>query len=458
MRKFKEQLRQLISSVFTSPVFPWALLFVAAGLMFPQRGGDNTGARLATMRSITEAHTLTMDKYLDWSDDWSLSPNGHYYSDKAPGSALLGLPVFAITDLPTLALTEATDTGRHPAPHNPSYLFLVFWMQLLPFALLICLIANDLTEEGAPALAVQFFAVAALFGNTAAIYMFPYSGHALAAWLFLASFYSWRKDSMYWAGLFLGGAVLTDYATIMTLPFFFLATLLRFKKARPFAQALVGTLPMLALWCWYHTVTFGSPVAMAAGYANPANQIYDPNNHHTGPRSLFALVPYPIAIFKLLFGPERGLLFTQAWILALLPSIAWTRKFRMEFLLAVGAYAGVFFLNSSVLVWAAGRAAGPRYCCLVFPALAYLAALTWMESPLAVRVIFVLGLAEALVLRLAILPFNERAPAVNLWDYYSQLFAKSLADGSAMTVVTKIVFFSFSIFGRAVLCEQAISS
>ena len=433
-------------SRLSNPVLPWVVIFILSALVFPQRGGDNTYARLATLRSMTEAHTFTMDNYKDWSDDWSLSPNGHYYSDKAPGSALLALPAFAIVDLPTLALTSVddygADHGRHKAPNRFSYLFLVFTMQLLPFAILILLLANDLLKEGAPLAAVHFFSLAALFGNTAAIYMLPYSGHALAAWLFLAGFFAWRKRKMHWAGFFIAAAVLTDYSTIMTLPFFLLASLRRELKLRPILDVIVGTLPILVLWCWYHTSAFGSPLALGAGYANPENQIYDPANPHSGPRSLVSMMPYPFVFSKLLFGSERGLLFTQAWILFLFPALLWVRKFRLESGLLAGAYLGVFWLNSSVLVWAAGRAAGPRYCCLVFPALAYLAGLIWKELPKSARILLWAGLAEALIFRVVVYGFNERAPQTNLWAYYAGLYREALTGPQASAVLVKVSFIS----------------
>ena len=82
----------------SSSVLPWVLLFVALSLAVTQYGGENAKSRDAALRALTEAHTFSIDNYKEWTLDWAHAPNGHYYSNKAPGAVLLGLPMFAATD------------------------------------------------------------------------------------------------------------------------------------------------------------------------------------------------------------------------------------------------------------------------------------------------------------------------------------------------------------------------
>ncbi|MGZ3713205.1 MAG: hypothetical protein ACXVBE_15685, partial [Bdellovibrionota bacterium] len=251
------------------------MLFIALALAVTQFGGTNARSRIAALRAMTEAHTLTIDTYVDWTFDWSLPPSGHYYSNKAPGGALLGLPVFAALDLPVLLLTQTKDTqGRAP---EPGYLELTLFnliMQILPFAFLVIYAGRKMLERGVPLAGVHFFALAALFGNTAAIYMNCYFGHGLAGLLFLAAVFTWLEKRYAWASFFFAATMLTDYAGACVIPFFVFATLWRERTWKVAAPVALGAAPMALLWIWYHTVAFGSPLAVASQFINPTQLVH----------------------------------------------------------------------------------------------------------------------------------------------------------------------------------------
>src|SRR5919197_3737405 len=58
---------------------------------FYQAGGWNQNSRFDLVRAILEQHTLRIDSYHSNTEDKALF-QGHYYSDKAPGVVLLGVP------------------------------------------------------------------------------------------------------------------------------------------------------------------------------------------------------------------------------------------------------------------------------------------------------------------------------------------------------------------------------
>src|SRR5207302_8294294 len=75
------------------------LLLLFCFTYFPPRWGDwNQSSRLDLVLAIVDDHSLTIDRYAENTGDYAYF-EGHYYSDKAPGTALLGVPAYAIYKL-----------------------------------------------------------------------------------------------------------------------------------------------------------------------------------------------------------------------------------------------------------------------------------------------------------------------------------------------------------------------
>src|SRR5256712_13515877 len=79
---------------------------------FYQGGGWNQNSRFDLVRAILERGTLRIDAYQENTGDKALF-NGHYYSDKAPGLALLALPAAAASrpGLRALGVDPASPRG-----------------------------------------------------------------------------------------------------------------------------------------------------------------------------------------------------------------------------------------------------------------------------------------------------------------------------------------------------------
>ncbi|MGE3261543.1 MAG: hypothetical protein AB7K68_07175 [Bacteriovoracia bacterium] len=421
--------RYILKICQESPLLPWAALFLALALAVTQFGGTNARSRIAALRAMTEGHVLTIDSYVDWTFDWSLAPNGHYYSNKAPGGALLGLPAFALLDYPTRLPNKKIDAqGRAP---EPGYLQLTLFnllMQLLPFAFLVLYAGRKLQERGVSSSGLHFFALAAFFGNTAAIYMNCYFGHGLAALLFLAAMLAWLERRYAWASFFFAATMLTDYAGACVIPFFLLATFWRERNGKIILPIALGAAPIALLWIWYHWVAFGSPFAVASQFINTTQLV-----HVEGSENLWGTVgifPIPGALKGLLFGSERGILFTQPWILAVIPLLFFPKSKELpsgSLFLFLGGFLGVLWMNSSVGAWYGGHAIGPRYLALAFPAFALMIAWRWNELPEWARSVLWVTLGIALVFRILIYPFSNLAPMENLWLYHAGKFFEAHA-------------------------------
>jgi len=411
-----------------SPLLPWVLLFLFVSLLVTQRGGTNPMARMAALRSLTDGGTLHIDPYKDWTIDWALSPTGHYYQNKAPGSVFLGIPVFALTDL----LERHTgsnlrdEEGRLPAPGYLTHIVLVLTVQLLPFSVLVLLIGRELAARGVTTAGQHFFALAALFGNTASMLMNSYFGHGLAAVLFLAAFLFWLQRRWTLSAVCLSWCVLTEYGALFVLPAFAVATVYRERHLRWVMPVVLASLPAAALWGWYHTVAFGSPLSIASVYTNPAEIYQVPQRHNLW--GTFTFLPYPDYVLSLLFGRTRGILVTQPWVLVLIACVVFVRGHRE--LLAASLFTGLalaalVWMNGGFGGWHAGWTIGPRYLSLSFPALALSAALVWDRLPRYAHAALWAGLAVSLVFRWLLLPFTVVQPITPLWPRAWQLLVTS---------------------------------
>ncbi len=412
-----------------STVLPWAILFIFSNLLVTQLSNTNARSRIASLRAITEGHTLDINNYKDWTMDWSQSPNGKIYSNKAPGGMLIGLPIFWATDLIASGFYHGSldEKSRRPEPGYLQLIILVLFTQILPFAALVVFIANKLAAWGYSRATQHYFALAALFGNTAAIYMNTYFGHGLAALLFLGFAICWIERNYALASFWFSFAILTDYVGIAILPAFVLGTVLRERSLKPALPCMGGAIPGALLWIGYHLAAFGSPFAIATQFNNPAlmEEVVNRSNLWGG----FTFLPSLNILYELLIGPSRGLLFTQPWLLLtviLVPNFfaGGSRrngnKPHFALMLMLGLM-GLLWINAGYGVWHGGWCAGPRYLSMIFPAFALLAAILLEKLP-HFRAPFWVALAAALCFRILIFPHSDLAPASPLWIYYFEQY------------------------------------
>lgn len=101
-------------------LLPWAVAFLILNLVNTQDGGPNAVSRFLTLRAMSEEGTFRIDKRIGATSDWSMTPAGHYYSNKAPGPMLLGFPAFFVIDQ-VPRLWEKGYRDEHGHRHTPGY-------------------------------------------------------------------------------------------------------------------------------------------------------------------------------------------------------------------------------------------------------------------------------------------------------------------------------------------------
>ena len=91
-------------------IFLFSVLFISYVYVFPRWADPNQNSRLDMVVAVVDDGTFQIDRYVSNTVDYA-HVGEHYYSDKAPGAAFLGIPVYwgvrLILDLPWVSnITE----------------------------------------------------------------------------------------------------------------------------------------------------------------------------------------------------------------------------------------------------------------------------------------------------------------------------------------------------------------
>jgi hypothetical protein len=398
-----------------NPVGHWCLLFVVLAATVGMHDNNvNPYSRYAMLSAIAEEHSFAIDAYRKDTCDWSHPPGGRYYSNKAPGAALLALTFYLPVDALVVARAKdrpARDARRLEA-RNAVLDFLAVGMQAVPFALLVMVAAAMLAARGVSRPALELAALAMLFGNTASLLMNMFYGHGLAAVLTLGMVLLLQRQRLFWAGLVLGLNVLVDYGSALFLPIVLVLGLSSGGAAdgrtrlRRLVRLGLGGLGPLLLFVGYHKLCFGGAFTLPNKYQNPVFV-------EAGQRALWGVIdflPNPRTAYALLFGSGRGLLVTQPWVLLLtllLPWFLWRKRHlpqprralvRTWLSLTFGGLLLLFLMNASFGGWHGGVCPGPRYLSAGLPLVGLALGLMYDGLPRPVRAALWLAVLPSLAI------------------------------------------------------------
>ena len=342
---------------------------------------------MALIMSVVHHHQLNIDPYEELTGDKALY-NGHYYSDKAIGTALLGVPVYAV-------VSEVRGSEDYADLFSTTYAVTVL-VVALPSATLTVLLYQLMRLLGGSRTWALLLTLFYSFGTLA----FPFStmlyGHQVAAAFAFAAFFALviarLRSSSVWllitAGILAGLAVLMEYTVALIAAFLFLYAATFVRPKRRLVLYILGGVPAAALLLAYNWYTLDNPLSFAYTY------------HATFPEmqtGLFSITqPLWSSFITITLGP-RGLL-TQSIFLWLLPLGVWqmsrTAQWRRECGLCI--LIGLAFLtwNSGVYDSLGGESPGARYLVPSLPFLTVpLVFLTRLPRPYALLAQSVLLLA-----------------------------------------------------------------
>ena len=329
----------------------------------------NENSRYDLVLALVDDRTTVIDPYHQNTGDKAFY-DGHYYSDKPPGSAFLGAPVYAAMRAASalLGIGQLDQFGV-----IQTLAFAVSGVPSVVLAVLLLRLLRSLVDE--------WWALTITLGYAVGTIAFPFAtmffGHAAATFFLFAAFYVlWQAGAgcSVWppilAGALAGWAVLVDFATALGLGILLVYALTIDRRA-PLLMA-VGGLPTALVLLGYNWASFGAPFSL--GYANLANGGFAAGMS----RGLLGVTePRLESLYEILFG-GRGLLRLSPW-LALAPLGLWAarRRDRRPVVLVAAATCLAFLLfNAGYFLPFGGRTPGPRFLTPALPFAAILVALT----------------------------------------------------------------------------------
>ncbi len=357
------------------------LVYVYAFPYFSALHSANEAPRVFLTEEIVEHHTFRLDAR--WGEvtqgstfDVSTTPDGHHYSNKAPGASFLAIPAYLAVRLIAGGVPSeawATWAFRFGASIVPSLLF------LLAFFRVARRFAGD---QDAPARGIL---VAYGLGSMALVYGILFYSHALAAACAGGAF-AWAIDLVRdeparrrWralgVGLLAGASILADYQSALAAAAVGVYLLVRSpRRWQDSAWAILGALPPVVALFFYQKVCFGSP--WKTGYS------FAPDDAHK--HGLLGIIgPNWLAFRQALFTIDNGLVVLMPWVLlAVVGGVAVAvnrearRRIGVEALVcAIVAVGYLLFLGSLVPEFGrAGWSVGPRYIAVAMPFFGWLAA------------------------------------------------------------------------------------
>jgi hypothetical protein len=359
-----------------------AVVYLWAFPYFPAIRSANELPRVYLVKAIAHDHSFIIDNGVrQWGGTADVSPSGgHWYSNKAPGSSLLAVPVYKVMSW---------------IKGEPSLAASLWWSRVttgvIPALLFLWLLWGFL-ERFTPDPAVRRLAVIAYaLGSMAMTYSILFYSHQLAAiciasaWIFLADVIAAKRDLrwMIAVGLFAGAAPLVDYQAAFAgvpLAIYMIVKVPRRDLPKAIALAAAAAAIPIGVLLWYHTVCFGGP--FRTGY--DASQTFA-HFHQQGFLGISELKWE--RFYGSMLKADNGLLVLSPWLLLAIPGgvALWRRGDRATTILCA-AVAVVFILFiSSITFWRGGWGVGPRYITAMLPFCVPLVAIaidTWRTRPL----------------------------------------------------------------------------
>ncbi len=334
---------------------------------FPRIHSANELPSVYLVKAIVEDHTFSVDREVqryDWSPDLA-AHNGHMYQNKAPGSSLLAVPVYAvvrwIAGEPGLEASMAL--CRIVTGVVPSLLFL--W-------LLFGFLERFAPDPDIRRLVVITYAL----GSLAMTYALLFFSHQLSAvcagsaWILGADFADRRRGLVALAasGFLAGAAVLVDYEAAFAIPpvaIWLIVRMWRWPRVellRAIAIAAVAAAIPLALLLDYHSRCFGG--AFSTGYGHAVTYAKDHDHGLLG-----MTWPHLDALYGTMIAPDNGLFTLAPWLALAFPGavMMWRRGQPGVAVMTLVVFAAFLWFVTSIGFWRAGWEVGPRYLTAMLP-------------------------------------------------------------------------------------------
>ncbi|MBS3055141.1 MAG: glycosyltransferase family 39 protein [Candidatus Aenigmarchaeota archaeon] len=359
------------------------LTFFIISALFIHWGGWYENSIFSLTRAIVDEHRFEINSFANQTSDRAYF-NGNYYSDKAPLTAVIGIPSYALSK--SLFPNYVNTTFYYPFFQNNETSIFVYkdpgiftYFSMILFTLSTSVLLSSLSVILFYRILQNYFKdqktiLLLSFIFAFATMIFPYSLSVsvlpTAMFFLLLSFYFILKEknnrtNLIFAGIFLGLSFTADY-TIVVLFLFFFAYLVATKKTLTkillFALSFVASLlPLMT----YNYILLGTPFTFMQKYMD--EQVFS-----TVPKEILDnygfLYPNLGVIFQILIGSYRGIFFYYPILLLSFVGLFYMRKnFKIDMILFLLIFFGYVIFNSARVTWHGGYTFGPRYLFYTIP-------------------------------------------------------------------------------------------
>ena len=352
------------------------LLVMMAYGYFSSLADWNTNSRMSLVKAVVEEKRFEIDSYqnlygLITQDKAKFG--GHFYSDKAIGSSLLGIVFYG----PLYFFSNFAGSVMELRVFKELITFLAISLICAFLAPLMYSFAKQISNR--PRFALLITAVICL-GTPFYKYSTVYYGHSLVGLFLFVAFFIWfhikAEENISLvktliSGYFLGYAIITEYPValiVFGIGLYILYVL--WKKQRLFDWKVSGCLVLgvalpILLAMGYNVAVFGGP--LKTGYGFEAMSIFA-----EGQSGGLMGIGWPSlhTLFYMTFHTTMGI-FWQCPVL-LFAFVGWFRmwqgiRYRAEAALSFGVVAVYFLLMSGYYLWWGGGAFTPRSLIPVYP-------------------------------------------------------------------------------------------
>jgi len=353
----------------------------------------NTSTRLMLTYSLGDRRRLEIDgleeqcghREVNWFTGRSEIVAGdiarvgsHFYTDKAPGQSLMGVPVY-------LAGKLAFGLRDHPLDvkaiqYWPSDYFVTLGTSGVMTAALAVVIYAFALRLGTSHMGGVLLGLAYGLATPALVYATLFYGHQAAAFCTLTGFFLLYRAAhegranlwnMVLAGLLAGYTVVVEYQTAGISAVLGVYAVVAIRRVRPVFVFVCAAALAAGLLAAYNYRAFGNPLELS--YAHEVSRQFQAVHSKDNPLGL-RLPPWETVREigrQLLWGEYRGLaLYASVTVGAPLGLIAllWRRYWGVA-LVAFSAAVWMLFVNVSYPLWEGGMCTGPRF---VLPALPFM--------------------------------------------------------------------------------------
>jgi len=256
-------------NIINKKEFKIFLTFLIIYLCFARFQYFDDDVKLDLTRAIVDEHRFEIDSYVENTGGDRAYYKGHYYSDKAPGSSFLTIPVYAIFKL----------FFGIPDTEFKLYLleFLIVAFSSVLFSALLVVLMYKISrffvkKEFHRNITTLFFSL----GTMIFVYATIYYQHAVSTFFAFLCFYllfkmqKEKKSNYYFlAGLSAGMAFITDYITITIIIPCFIFIFLK-KEWKKFLLFSIGFLIFVFVLLIYNNSVFGNPLTLSYYYGDQA--------------------------------------------------------------------------------------------------------------------------------------------------------------------------------------------